>query len=209
MEWNRSNAIGLALASCTLCDGHGMVDLIRGGAERPCDCVFRAIFRACYRRFRECALPGAQVSTVSIEHAHGPGGKRFYSRKREEFAADFCLITRRVLNDLEYKLFRYTFLLGADWRMAAPRLGLDRGTFFHLLYRVEEKLGREFADTKPYALYPIDEYFGGVVQVREFNISHRPIRLRGEIDRREPMTPRRDVASDQRRLNRAPVPLTA
>jgi hypothetical protein len=163
MEWNRSNAIGLALASCTLCEGHGIIS-VRGDAERPCDCVFRAIFRACYRRFRDCAMRGTQFGTVSLECTHGPVGKHFYSRKREEFAADFCLVTRRVLTEAEYKIFRYTFLLGADWKMCADHLGLDRGNFYHAIYRIEEKLGREYADLKPYPLYPVDEYFGSQIR---------------------------------------------
>ena len=77
--------------------------------------------------------------------------------------ADFLLISRRTLSDFEYKLFRYHFLLGADWRLCAKRLNLDRGTFFHHVYRIEQRLGRAYAETRPYALYPLDEYFGGVV----------------------------------------------
>src|SRR5947207_15211439 len=110
MQWNRSNAIGLALASCSQCGGEGM-RVIRGGAERPCHCVFRAIFRACYNRFREYASRGAQTGTVSLDCTHGPIGYRMYSRKREEYMADFCMVTRRALDDDDYKLFRYTFLL--------------------------------------------------------------------------------------------------
>jgi hypothetical protein len=44
-------------------------------------------------------------------------------------------------------------------------LKIDRGTFFHTVYRVEEKLGRAFAETEPYALYPLDDYFGGTVRM--------------------------------------------
>src|ERR1700759_1167675 len=113
MQWNRSNAIGLALAACSRCGGQGMRES-RGGAERPCSCVFRAIFRACYNRFREYSSRGAEAGTVSLEFTHGPIGHRIYSRKREEFVADFSLAARRALTEYEYALFRYTFLLGAD-----------------------------------------------------------------------------------------------
>src|SRR3954470_16448389 len=152
MQWNRSHAIGLASATCSQCDGHGMCET-RGGAERPCDCVFRAIFRACYNRFREFASQGAQSGSVSLEHTHGPVGYRMYSRKREEYMADFCVVTRRALGDDDYKLFRYAFLLGADWRLCIRQLNLDRGTFFHQLYRIEERLGRYYAEMKPFPLY--------------------------------------------------------
>jgi hypothetical protein len=90
-------------------------------------------------------------------------GKRTYSRKREEYIADFCLVSRRSLDAVEYKLFTYHFLLGADWKLCCRRLRIDRGSFFHMVYRIEQKLGRIFCELKPYALYPIDEYFGGVI----------------------------------------------
>jgi len=40
----------------------------------------------------------------------------------------------------------------------------DRGTFFHCVYRVEQKLGRTFREVQPYSLYPLDEYFGGTLR---------------------------------------------
>ena len=163
MQWNRSNAIGLALASCSRCGGEGM-RVIRRGAERPCDCVFRAIFRACYNRFREFALQGPHSGTVSLECTQGPVGYRIYSRKREEYMADFCVVTRRALTEEDYKLFRYAFLLGADSAPCLRKLNIDRGTFFHNLYRIEERLGRYYAEMEPYPLYPLDEYFGGTIR---------------------------------------------
>jgi hypothetical protein len=42
-------------------------------------------------------------------------------------------------------------------------LKIDRGTFFHEVYRIEQLLGRRFADLEPYPLYPVNEYFAGVV----------------------------------------------
>ena len=77
--------------------------------------------------------------------------------------ADFCLVSRRELDDFHYKIFRYHFLLGADWKLCCRQLHLDRGLFFHAVYRIQQKLGRVFAELKPYALYPLDEYFGGIV----------------------------------------------
>jgi hypothetical protein len=133
----------------------------------PCNCVLRAIFRACFNRFRDCAGKGVRASAVSLEFCRGRDGRRTYSRKREEFMADFCLIGRRVLDSDEYRLFRFHFLLGADWRLCTRRLGLDRGNFFHSVYRIEQKLGRAFAETEPYSLYPVSDYFAGVIQ-RDF-----------------------------------------
>jgi hypothetical protein len=70
-------------------------------------------------------------------------------------------VTRRSLTAAEYKLFNYHFLLGADWRLCCRRLNVDRGDFFHDIYKIEEKLGRVYRELKPYALYPLDEYFNG------------------------------------------------
>jgi hypothetical protein len=36
---------------------------------------------------------------------------------------------------------------------------LDRGDFFHIVYRVQERLGKVFRELEPYALFPLDEYF--------------------------------------------------
>lgn len=160
MEWNRSNAIGLAKTSCTHCHGYG-TRLVHKGKEVPCNCVFRAVFRACFNRFRECAAQGTHPSSVSLEFCRGRDGRRVYSRKREEYVADFCLVSRRVLDDFEHRVFRYHFLLGADWKLCCRQLKMDRGLFFHSVYRIQQKLGRTFAELEPYALYPLDEYFGG------------------------------------------------
>ena len=177
MYWNRSNAIGLATASCSQCGGHGL----RMNAK-PCGCVLRAIFRACYNRFRELATVGPQIGTAALEYTAGSDGRRTYCRKFEEYVADFCLIARRELPEPdEYKAFRYMFLLGADPNVAAARMNLERGAFFHMLYRVEEKLGRAFAETRPYPLYPLDEYFGGPIrkqQIREVRSAFPPMHLR-------------------------------
>ena len=133
--------------------------------ETPCNCVFRGIFRACYNRFRECVALGDQTKAISLEFggARRSGGHT-YSRKREDFICDFTLISRRVLDDLDYRIFRYFFLLGADWKLCCRQMKMDRGTFFHEIYKIEQALGREFANLEPYALYPLNEYFGGVVK---------------------------------------------
>jgi hypothetical protein len=41
---------------------------------------------------------------------------------------------------------------------------MDRGTFFHSIYRIEQRLGRVFAELEPYALYPPSEYLGGMIR---------------------------------------------
>ena len=94
---------------------------------------------------------------------NGNGG-RVYSRKLEEYMADFCLVSHRTLSEADYQIFQLYFVLGADWKFTAWKLQQDRGTFFHSIYRIEATLGKVFSQLKPYALYPLDEYFGGTVR---------------------------------------------
>ena len=87
-----------------------------------------------------------------------------WTRTAEDFMADFYLVAKRTLTEEEFRLFRYHFLLGADWKLCCAKLGTDRGNFFHSVYRIEQKLGRVFREIRPYSLYPPDEYFGGTVR---------------------------------------------
>lgn len=163
MQWNRSNAIGLSKPSCLQCHGLG-VRIVHKTREAPCNCVYRAVFRACYNRFREYVAEGVGASTVTLDFCRGREGRRTYSRKREEYMADFCLVSRRFLDDFEYKVFRFHFLLGAEWKLCCRQMKVDRGTFFHSVYRIEQNLGRAFARPEPYALYPVNEYFAGLIR---------------------------------------------
>lgn len=99
------------------------------------------------------------MSKASLEFCSGRDQRLAWGRKDEEYVADFCLISRRTLDEIEYKVFKFHFLLGADWKLCCRRLNMDRGNFFHTIYRIEQKLGRIFRELKPYGLYPLDEYF--------------------------------------------------
>lgn len=159
MEWNHSDLGLLAQASCSACRGLG-VRREKRGDPLPCGCALRAVFRACYKRFRQCALRGKFRSTVSFERT--PGGRTnrgMWSRKEEEYMADFELVSRRSLDPWHCQIFRFHFLLGADWRLCSQRLGVSRGNFYHAVYRIEEKLGKVFYELEPYSLYPPRDYF--------------------------------------------------
>ncbi len=78
--------------------------------------------------------------------------------------ADFYLLAKRTLDEEHFKIFKFHFLLGADWRLCCRRLNMDRGNFFHAVYRIQQQLGRVFRETRPYALFPLDEYFAGTIQ---------------------------------------------
>jgi hypothetical protein len=91
----------------------------------------RAIFRACYARFRYCATKEKYMSKVTLTLCAGKDRRLTWVRKDEDYVADFCLVSRRTLDDFEYKVFRFHFLLGADWRLCCRQMKIDRGTFFH------------------------------------------------------------------------------
>jgi hypothetical protein len=158
MEWTRSETLVLAQQSCSFCYGLGLRPG-RSGASTPCNCVFRAIFRACYARFRQCASKEKYVSRVSLESNPGRHRKSVWGLKNEEYMADFTLVSRRTLDEYEYIVFKYHFLLGADWNLCCRKLNLDRGEFFHEVYRIQQKLGRTFRELEPHALFPLDQYF--------------------------------------------------
>ncbi|MCC7176583.1 MAG: hypothetical protein IT159_15425 [Bryobacterales bacterium] len=102
------------------------------------------------------------MSKASPELIAGREGKMVWGRKDEEYVADFCLVSRRTLDEFEHRIFKYHFLLGADWKLCTRKLGIDRGNFFHAVYRIEQKLGRVFRELEPYGLFPLDEYFRGM-----------------------------------------------
>jgi hypothetical protein len=104
--------------------------------------------------------------------------------------ADFCLAARRALSAEDHQLFRYIYLLGADRPLCGRFLRLDRGNFFHAVYRIEETLGRYLAELKPYPLYPVDEYMGGTVRAARIGIRSAGGQGSGRRRKRErlPMT---------------------
>ena len=175
-NWSSSEIVGLAKEGCTHCLGNG---LRRGGRvdDMPCTCVLRRIFRTCYTKFRYCASKDKSMGKVRLEPMSGPEGNFCWGMKDEEYMADFCLVSQRALDDLEYQIFRYHFLLGADWKICCRRLNMDRGTFFHQLYRIEQKLGRVYRELRPHALFPLDEYFGGTVRKQLPETSREVLRM--------------------------------
>ena len=162
-DWSNAEIVGLAKESCTHCLGNGLRR--RGRVQgAPCTCVLRQVFRICFNRFKLCASKIGYVGRTRLEPRTGNTGRYCWAMKDEEYMADFCLVSRRALDEEEYQIFRFHFLLGADWKLCCRRLGMDRGTFFHQVYRIEQKLGRVYRELRPHPLFPLDEYFGGSVR---------------------------------------------
>lgn len=72
------------------------------------------------------------------------------------FRADFHLAARAVLPQREWAAFELHFFEGADWRACARALDLDRGNFWHWVYRAEERTGAELVRRR---IFPLGEYF--------------------------------------------------
>jgi hypothetical protein len=125
------------------------------------------------------------MTHVRFELIGGQQRRTVWSRKDEEYIADFSLVSRRYLDDFEYKLFRFHFLLGADWRLCCRQLNMEKGVFFHSVYRIQQKLGRAFRELEPYALFPLDEYFGPVlrkeVKPETKNVVQMPAKKKGVL----------------------------
>jgi len=155
------------------------------GVPSPCTCVLRAVFRVCYRRFRY-VVTEKRISQARVEHTGGKEQRLAWGRKEEEFVADFCIIAKRILTSDEHKLFRFHYLLGADWKLCCRQMKLDRGDFFHEVYRIQEKLGRVLRELRPYSLFPLDEYFGGAVRgaipMRTPTVVEMPVLKRRRLD---------------------------
>jgi hypothetical protein len=158
-HWTREKTLGVAAHDCVACHGLGLA----GGrldSMQPCSCVLRAIFRECHEKFVEVATQEKQLATRAIG----------WSRRDENYMADFTAIAKRTLSEELHRVFRMHFLLGAAPKLLCiEKLGGDRGGFYHAVAQIHQQLGRAFAETQPYALYPIEDYFGSGSQ---------PVRIR-------------------------------
>lgn len=161
--WSRSDTIALANQQCAHCHGVGL-RIGRNNALSPCNCVLRAIFRICYNRYRDLLEKEKHLTKATLEVSISQQRRSVWGRRDEEYIADFYLVSKRNLSPAEWDIFRFYFMLGADWKLCCRRLNIDRGNFFHSVYRIEQKLGAIFRSLEPFALYPLDEYFYGSKQ---------------------------------------------
>jgi len=178
MKWDTLDLRELGQPSCGACGGTG-ARLTKTGEAGPCECSLRVCFRACYKRFRECSSRERGISQVSYKETPiGKSHRGSWSRKEEEYIADFEMVSRRNLDEWHYKMFRYHYLMGADWRLCSRQFAIPKGYFFHAIYRIEQRLGRVFYELQPYALYPTHDYFAlrlpGPIQATRVNLNQRP-----------------------------------
>lgn len=194
MQWTPESLLALAYEKCKNCHGTGR----RGWRNnpQPCRCVLRNVFRACYRRFVYCVTQDRAISKVNLASPGGRDGRRLYERPVEDYIADFLLVSRRYLDELEYRIFRFHFLLGADWRLCCRRLKIEKGPFFHSVYRIQQRLGRVFSELRPFALYPVQDYFNRRIPEpgRTGKVIPMPARTEGRVKPVRPPLKTKDAA---------------
>lgn len=163
--WSHVELVGLARRDCTVCGGAGVKhrSKLSGGffdygEWRPCNCVLREAFRQCWECFREIQT-SLRCGLQTYSSLHSRFAPWQVSRSREEYSADFVILARRLLPPREYQIFRWHYLLGADWAYCARRLGMARGNMFHAFYRIQQTLGRAYHEIRPYPLHPLSNYF--------------------------------------------------
>lgn len=138
--------VRLAAKSCSRCWGVGVRE---SGAV--CNCCYRNIFREVYMRY--ILIRTGSSTRIVWHHSTTP------SRPQEDFMADVEITAKRLLPAQLYCLFQCHYIEQQGWREACVTLGMERGAFFHQAYRTEQMLGRIWLSLKPYALWPLDEYF--------------------------------------------------
>ena len=146
----RTKCQWLANHKCVKCKGSGITPT---GAD--CACMSRRVFTDVIQRYRLIADIVRQAPTLTITESGV-----LASRPGEEFMADVCLVAKRSLDDLEWRIFQMHVIGHMAWRGCVERIkGLSRGEFFHAVYRIQQKLGIAFRRVRPYPLFPLDEYF--------------------------------------------------
>lgn len=52
----------------------------------------------------------------------------------------------------------------SEWVRLSPTVRRTIDSFFHGVYRIQQRLGRIFRELQPYGLFPLDEYFAGALK---------------------------------------------
>lgn len=161
-HWQREHVAGLAPKSCVLCYGTGYKTY---QSRVACTCVRRAAFRILLAEYRRC--DSTIANTITSRPADSEMAQRYSQRRRgswgnrrAEFRADFEALARRTLSAQEHRVFELYHVRECD-SSTIERLmpSLNRGQIFHSIYRAEAKIGDAARSLKPYALFPLHEYY--------------------------------------------------
>ena len=148
----------MAPSHCYRCAGLGMKSEQSESVFHPrmrlCDCVYRAIFRHCFNRYRylrDYDLFLGRRANLVIRPGLGPS----YEFKGIDFIADIESTAAKWLHDRELLVWRHHYLGNLIWRACLPLAHCNRGQFFSACYRLEQNLGKWWLES---GMYPRD-YF--------------------------------------------------
>jgi hypothetical protein len=174
VEWTPSIAADLSRYGCPECAGTGVPGRRRLSVCLPpepeaapgettvvrlCTCVYRAVFRACYRRFLHCGRLDPSMRKISYERTPRAVDRSLvWARRNEDFRADFHASGLRVLPKHLYQLFSFYYLHGAKMAMVCRRLGISDRRAYDWMAEIETIVGREIAHLQPYSLFPPQGY---------------------------------------------------
>jgi hypothetical protein len=153
MQWTPETAAQLSRPGCRDCRETGLV------STNLCDCVSRAVFRACYRRFKHCGTMHVSMRKVNFERtSKGVDRTLSWVRRNEDYRADFHSCGLRALPRHLYQLFSFYHLHGCSLDVARRRLGMSYRQSVEWIGEVETFVGREIAFLEPYSLFPPQGY---------------------------------------------------
>jgi hypothetical protein len=151
-----------------------------------------AIFREVMAAYRDhqrqpvtlrCSLERLSCPSGPINHPSRSG------HKTAEFVADAESIARRALTPLQWIIFKQHYLLGRKAQEVSRLVGLTRENgYFHAVERVEKIAGRAFAETRPYPVWPVAEYFRGTDEVIDVSPIPTTYRHRNGVPLRPPLS---------------------
>ena len=149
--------------------------------HQMCACVLRRVFRACLTSYRHCQASMGSAGAVQLERVgHAQGRCAIVaSFKRAEYAADFILLARRALVDRPTRAGGLRGVPRGRPRMAGGRAARQPQTppaapagsrivSSTPSIALEMLIGTAIVDTRPYSLFPPDDYFSGFILSAQF-----------------------------------------
>lgn len=182
MEWTPSTTADLSRYGCPECSGTGVPSRNKLSVCPPlnppeppdvpvlrlCTCVYRAVFRACYRRFLYCGKLDASMRRISYERTpRAVDRSLIWVRRNEDFRADFHACGLRVLPKHLYQIFTFYHLHGANMEIVRRRLNLGDRRAWEYVADIEKIVGREIAHLQPYSLFPPQGYMMPTSRARQ------------------------------------------
>ena len=161
--------VALAQKNCEHCFGTAKV-FWRFTPEdnklRTCSCVYRKVFQTCWDKYAEIQSNRFNgCGAVNLERNAGaePGNAPIvYGNKLAEYCADFVLLAKRCLNRFEHRIFKRYYLDNIHYKLLMDDHRLSRRMIYYEVEKIQTKLGRYYCELKPFALYPVDEYFSTI-----------------------------------------------